>query len=272
MPREKLHLDLIPLDLAWADPAENLRRMEAAIDTRLAATAGISPESRIFVFPELTLTAFVTEGSDRVALSRAAPEVEKARALAKKFNTAIVFGFPEKVERENRPVNTLLFVSPEGEDRADYQKLHLFTGSQPPETASYRPGSSCTLLQYRGWKIGFGICFDLRFPAMFQSLAREEADLVILPACWVGGPGKSDQFRTLSAARAIETQSFFASLNRSGKDPQYFYEGEVLVHGPKGEPLEESNGLTLDPALLEEARKLKLRPSDLEEYPVVLCE
>jgi predicted amidohydrolase len=169
-------------------------------------------------------------------------------------------------------VNTVLLVSPSGEDLADYQKTHLYTVGKPPESESYQSGRTGTLVLYRGWKIGFGICFDLRFPALFQAYAQSEADLVILPACWLGGPGKSAQFKTLSSARAIEGQYFFAALNRSGKDPFSFYEGEALCFLPKGESLLAKNGFDLDPALLDEARKLKVRPSDLEEYPIVIVE
>lgn len=272
MPSQPLHLDLIPMDLAWADPKENVRRMESAIAERLNVDFNVPSESRIFVFPEVSLTAFVTDGSEDAALDRNAPEVQQVRELARKYRTAVVFGFPEKWSDSKQPLNTLLFVSPEGEDLADYQKLHLFTAGASPESDHYQRGDSGTLLVYRGWKIGFGICFDLRFPTMFQSYAREGVDLIILPACWIGGPGKSYQFRTLSTARAIENQCFFAALNRSGKDNQYSYEGEVLCFGPKGDPLEGSAGFSLDPTLLEEARKLKIRPSDLEEYPVLVRE
>src|SRR6185437_10212011 len=105
----------------------------------------------------------------------------------------------------------------------------------------------------------------------FQAYAREGSDLVILPACWVGGPGKADQFRILSAARAIEGQFFFAALNRSGRDPSYTYEGDVWCFSPQGEALVESRtGFDLDSARLEAARKLSVRESDRDEYPVVI--
>lgn len=270
MSKLPLHLDLIPMDLAWGDPRENLRRMEEAIASRLKGSPKVSTSERIFVFPEVALTGFVTDESEAVAISRLSPEIQAVREMAKKYAVAILVGFPEKVEGQKKPFNTILFVSPEGDDLADYQKLHLYTASAPAESESYQRGSAGTILSYRGWKIGFAICFDLRFPGMFTAYAQDGADLVILPACWLGGPGKSYQFRTLSAARAIEGQFFFAALNRSGKDPAASYEGEALCYGPKGEQLTESDGFDLDPGLLHEARKLRVRASDLEEYPGVI--
>ena len=272
MSRLPLHLDLIPMDLAWADARANIRLMDEAIQSRMKERSDIPSDARVFVFPEVALTAFVTDRSGDVALPRLGPEVEAVRALAGKYKTAIVFGFPERVEGQEKPYNTLLFVSPQGEDLADYQKLHLYTASSPPESESYQHGQSGTVLTYRGWKIAFAICFDLRFSNLFHAYAQAGADLVVLPACWIGGPGKSVQLQTLSAARAIEGQCFFAALNRSGKDPSASYEGEVLCFAPRGEPLVEKTGFDLDSALLDEARKLKVRPSDLEEYPVVSVE
>lgn len=269
MSKLPLHLDLIPMDLAWGDPGENLRRMETAIAARLKASPQIPPSERIFVFPEVALTGFVTENTEAVSISRLGPEVQSVRELAKKYSTAVVVGFPERVEGQKKPFNTVLFISPEGDDLADYQKMHLYTATTPPESDGYQRGSSGSILCYRGWKIGFAICFDLRFPGMFLSYAQDGVDLVILPACWIGGPGKSYQLRTLSAARAIEGQYFFAALNRSGQDPAATYEGEVLCYGPRGEQLTESCGFSLDPEFLDAARKLRVRASDLEEYPVV---
>jgi predicted amidohydrolase len=271
MSRLPLHLDLIPMDLVWADAKANIALMDSAIQARLRETPQIDPESRIFVFPEVSLTAFVTKDSQAVALPRTSEEVQKVRDLAKKYKTAVVFGFPEKAAGQEKPFNTILMVSPKGEDIADYQKLHLYTAGNPAESETYQCGDSGTLVSYRGWKIAFGICFDLRFPGMFQSYAREGADLVILPACWIGGPQKSDQFKTLSASRAIEGQCFFAALNRSGKDEFYSYEGEVLCFAPKGEALSGSAGFDLNPELVEVARKLAVRASGREEYPVVIC-
>jgi predicted amidohydrolase len=265
MSKLPLHLDLIPLDLAWCDPAENLKRMEKAIADRLAESPSLPKESRLFVFPETTLTAFVT-GADCRSLDPESSEVRAALALAKKHGVGLVFGFPEKVPGQERPLNTLYLVSPEGRKLAAYHKQHLFTGGASPESGCFAHGSSGTLAHYRGWKIGFGICFDLRFPAMFLPYARKGADLLLLPSCWLGGPGKSYQFRTMAAARAIENQAFFAALNRSGKDPYATYEGEALCFSPKGEPLPAVAGLQLDPALLEDARKLSVRASELASY------
>jgi predicted amidohydrolase len=264
----ELHLDLIPLDLAWSDPKTNVSRMEAAISERLKENPAIDSRSRIFVFPELTLTGFVTTEPEKAALERGDTNVTAVLALAEKYQVAVVFGFPER-SGEMKPYNTLLLVDPKGRIVADYQKIHLFTVGNPSEAEVYEAGDAGTLVRYRGWNIGFGICFDLRFSGLFHAYAKNETDLIILPACWLGGSGKARQFLSMSSAHAITGQCFFAALNRSGNDPHYSFEGDVLCFSPKGEPVVNRSGFDLNPSLVEDARKLQVRPSDREEYPVL---
>jgi omega-amidase len=190
--------------------------------------------------------------------------------LAREFQTAIVFGFPEK--QNGAPWNTLIFVDPTGRELGDYQKIHLFTAGSPSEHSTYEAGTSGVMIEFQGWKIAFGICFDLRFPQLFQAYARENVDLVILPACWVGGPGKSHQFQTLSAAHAIAGQYYFLSVNRSGSDPHFPYEGEALLYNPRGVKIEGDAPYQLKESVLLEAKKLSVRASDQENYPVVMSE
>jgi len=237
------------MDLAWKDPAENIRRMSTEIRSRLAAHPGVDPRSLLFVFPELTLTGFVTGDPRTSALSRDSREVQAVLALARELGTAIVFGFPEPAG--DRVRNTLLFAGPGGDVVASFQKLHLFTQGKPSEAETYECGDQPVMTEYRGWKLGFGVCFDLRFPELFQNYAAQDVELIVLPACWVGGPTKSDQFQTLSRAHAILCRSFFAAVNRTGRDPNFSYEGEALVYGPRGEVLGGEFPARLDPELFK---------------------
>jgi predicted amidohydrolase len=271
-----LYLDPVPMDLAWQNPRENIRRMRAEIESRLSARPELASESRLFVFPETTLTGFVTASAKDHALKRDGEEVEAVRALARELKTAIVFGFPEDTAKEPNHLgaraltNTLLFLDPKGRELADYQKIHLFTaGVTPTEDQIFQGGQAGVIVEYRGWKIGLAICFDLRFPGLFHEYAREGAELVILPACWIPGPGKSYQFQTLSAAHAIMGQYYFLSLNRSGQDPAFVYEGEALLYAPTGEKLTDRFPFQLTEDRLLQSRKLSVRASDQESYPVI---
>jgi len=264
LPLQSLEIAAIPLDLAWQEPHANIRRMREALG---ALPARKHP--RITVFPELTLTGFTTVNPRELALGAQDPRVAGAAALAREFNTALVFGFPELCP-DGEVRNTLVFADETGRTLGRYHKLHLFTQGTTPECTTYAAGAAPVSVVYEGWKIGLGVCFDLRFPELFRSYAQAGTQLNILSACWVGGPTKREQFQALSKAQAILTQSFQVSLNRKGSDPFCGYEGEALVYGPRGEPLSETQDVAtltlLDPSLLESARKLEILASLRRSY------
>ena len=221
------------LDLAWNDPEANLRAMERAVDERLAQGKA-PPEEQLFLFPELTLTGFVTK--DPPVFTFDSPEIRRVAEFAKSRKVAVAFGFPEANPR-GKPFNVLALFGADG-------KL---------------------VGRYRGWKIGLAVCFDIRFPPLFHRYAKEGVDLVLVSSCWIGGPHKTYQYRTITSAHAILTQAFLAAVNRAGKDPFFEYDGAQYVFSPYGE---EAPGGRLDPGELEGARKLVVRPSDRESYPI----
>ena len=60
------------------------------------------------------------------------------------------------------------------------------------------------------------ICYDLRFPNLYQDLAKNGAEIITVPSAFsnVTGP---HHWHTLLKARAIETGSFIIAPAQSGK-------------------------------------------------------
>lgn len=269
MSREPLHLLPSAITLAYNDPAENLRRIEAAVEEGLKASPGVPSESILFVFPELTLTGFVTRKPVLGSLHPPDALVSSLLEIAKRRRVGLVAGFPEASRKAGgSPRNCLVLAGPDGRVRAAYRKMHLFTVGDNPESAFYEPGETGTTCVYRGWRIGFAICFDLRFSALFFRYAKASADLVVVPACWIGGPHKSEQFRTLASAQAILMQSYLCAVNMSGKDPFHEYDGARYLFSPFGDDVFTGAPCALDYARLEACRKMKVRAADRAEYRV----
>ena len=257
MAKDRLLIQPVSMDLAWNDPEENLKRMERLLRARLERSKQAPPESQIFVFPELTLTGFVTKEPVSFSLKPPSPFVERLSRLASQFKTGLVAGFPEANPADPaRPYNAAALFGPDGGIAASYRKMKLFTAGSSPEASVYAPGDSIKTVDYRGWKIGFAICFDIRFPEIFVDYAKARADLVVIPACWIGGPHKSLQFRTLAVAHAVWTQAYVLAVNRSGRDPFYEYDGSEYVFSPFGESVYRGEPVPLDEKTLEECRKL----------------
>lgn len=270
MERLPLFIEPVPLDLAWKDPEANLAAMEEEIRRRLARNPTVPPESVLFLFPEMTLTGFVTKAPHAYSVEPPAPPVAGLRALARRFKTGVAAGFPEvNPEDRRKPLNTLAVVAPDGSVAGLYRKTHLFTVGAEPESACYGAGDTGTLLEYRGWKLGLAICFDVRFSSLFHAYAKAGADLILVSSNWVGGPHKTAQYRTLCSAHAILTQAFVAAVNRSGKDPAWEYDGSAYVFAPNGEDLYKGKACPLDAAAIEAVRKMAVRVADKPDYSVV---
>lgn len=266
---EELYLQPTPLDLAWNDPEENLRRVEAAVRAGLRRDPAVPAEARLFVLPELTLTGFVTKRPPSFAVDPPHPRVAALGSLARRLGTGLVAGFPEANPADPaKPFNTLALIGPDGRMAGRYRKMHLFTLGKSPEAGSYSTGSAGLVCDYRGWKVGLAVCFDARFARLFHAYARARADVVVVSSCWVGGPHKTYQYRTLCSAHAVLSQAYVAAVNRSGKDPSYEYDGSAYVFSPFGEDLYAGGPCRLDPGELERCRALEVRSADRDAYPV----
>lgn len=228
-----LQLHPVSLDLVFRDATANLKAIETAIQNDKTKS-----DCSVFVFPELTLTGFVTLNPDTVALDSTSAPLKRLCEIARNYRVAIVAGFIEApAQPGEKPTNTTLFISREGTILGRYRKIHLFTKGRPSEADTFEAGTEPCTVDYLGTRIGLAVCFDIRFPALFQHYARNKTDLLVIIACWVGGENKSTQFKTLTRAHAITSRAYVVAVNRIGKDPHFSYEGENLAYDPAGAEL-----------------------------------
>ncbi|USD65005.1 carbon-nitrogen hydrolase family protein [Vibrio sp. SCSIO 43136] len=104
---------------------------------------------------------------------------------------------------------------------ADYAKLHLFDVDVSDNQGRYREsdsfvaGNDTSLLDTPFATLGLSICYDLRFPELYQNLARQGANLIIIPAAFTKVTGQA-HWQVLLQARAIETQSWVVAIGQTG--------------------------------------------------------
>jgi deaminated glutathione amidase len=122
-------------------------------------------------------------------------------------DTTVVAGMFESLPGEDRVYNTLVVVDGSGL-RGRYRKLHLYDALDWRESDRVRPGDpgedGLLVLPVEDQFLGVMTCYDLRFPEMGRALASCGATVLVVPAAWVNGPGKTEQWRVLLQARAIE--------------------------------------------------------------------
>lgn len=121
---------------------------------------------------------------------------------------------------EGRAYNTSVVFDRTGREVARYRKIHLFDvttadGARYHESATVKPGEAIALYDCEGISVGCSICYDIRFPELYQALTARGAQLIALPAAFTLLTGK-DHWETLIRARAIETQCWFAAAAQWG--------------------------------------------------------
>jgi predicted amidohydrolase len=140
-------------------------------------------------------------------------------------------------------VNRGFVIDDRGEIRARYDKIHLFdvdlpTGESWRESAMYDAGRNAIIVpETPVGKLGLTICYDLRFPELFQRLSDAGADLISVPAAFTVPTGKA-HWQVLLRARAIEAELFVVAAAQAGRheDGRETY-GHSLVADPWGEVL-----------------------------------
>ena len=225
---------------AGPDKARNLRDAD-----RLARQAIDEDGARLVMFPE-HMDCIGATVADRVAAGEAerdGPTYTMCQRLAQDNGIYVHSGtFYETVPQGNRVYNTTVVFDPAGREIARYRKIHLFDivtpdGQRFGESDAVSPGSTTTVVEIDGWKMGLAICYDLRFPELFQRLTRDGAEVLLLPAAFTLQTGK-DHWEVLCRARAIETQCYLLAAAQIGAfdldGEKRFTYGHSLVCDPWG--------------------------------------
>lgn len=109
-----------------------------------------------------------------------------------------------------------------GELCARYDKIHLFDvdvadgQKQYRESATYEAGDQVVVVPTPWGNLGLTICYDLRFPLLFQQLMTKEVDFIAMPAAFTAVTGQA-HWQVLLRARAIECQSFMIAAAQGGQ-------------------------------------------------------
>lgn len=214
-------------------------------------------------------------GGDRAAKAAAAETFPHGlayramQALAAKHRVFIHAGsILEKPGTGERLHNTTVTFDRDGKEIARYRKIHMFDitapdGTKYHESADFAPGTEVVTYACGDMIVGCAICYDIRFPALFEALVAKGAQMIALPAAFTLQTGK-DHWEVLCRARAIETETYFCAAAQTGshlagKDMRFTY-GHSLVADPWGHVIAKaSDGPGLVTARIELDRVKKVR-------------
>ena len=230
------------------DVAANAAALVGAVEQAAAAGAAMlfTPEmSGLLDSDRVRAGALVrSEGEDQV--------LSAVRSAAKANGIWVHLGSLALREGGGKLVNRGFVIDSSGDIAARYDKMHLFdvdlpTGESWRESVVYQAGDAAVVVRDTPvGTLGLTICYDLRFPSIFERLSEAGADVIAVPAAFTVPTGQA-HWHVLLRARAIEAGLFVVAAAQSGRhddgratfghslvvDPW----GEVLVDGDEGEKL-----------------------------------
>ena len=101
------------------------------------------------------------------------------------------------------------------------------------ESDTVENGNELVLVDTPLGKIGFTICYDMRFPEMYRLLALKGAEIIFNPADFNLMTGK-DHWEVLLRARAIENGVYLVAPDQFGQNDKMLAYGNSLVVDPWG--------------------------------------
>ena len=222
-------------------PERNVIHLERLV--REAAAQGASyiqtPEmtGALIRDEEARAASFTSEDKDVI--------VSTSRRLAKELGIFLHIGSTAIVRADGKLANRALLFGPDGAIIAVYDKIHMFdvdldNGESWRESAAYEPGTEAVVTEIEGAKLGFAVCYDLRFPQLFRAEALAGADLLSVPAAFTRQTGEA-HWHVLLRARAIENGAYVVAAAQGGvhEDGRDTY-GHSLIVDPWGRIIAEA--------------------------------
>lgn len=220
-----LRVTLAQVDLVWENPVQNRHLLDRQIRQ-------LSGKSDLVILPETFSTGFSMHPNN-LAEPMDGPTINWMLKLSQVTHTAICGSLI--IKDNGLYYNRFVFITPDG-DLYFYNKRHLF--SIGGESISFAAGKERLIVQFLGWRIALYVCYDIRFPVWCRNV--NDTDLMIFTANWPAS--RSEVWKILLKARAIENQVYVAGVNRIGTDGEGIsYLGESQIINPRGEALQENH-------------------------------
>jgi predicted amidohydrolase len=157
----------------WGEVDANRERMARFAERAAAGGA------RLVVFPELTVSGiFKHPCVAEIAEPLDGPSVAFVRALARRLDIAVAFGFSERAP--GKPYNAYCVVGNDGNVAGVYRKNH----TPVLEVPFWQPHEARPVFPFLGWTVGVATCWDNKYPELLEHYARQGARLVLMPHAW----------------------------------------------------------------------------------------
>jgi predicted amidohydrolase len=198
------------------DPAANL---DTAVKLIRDAKAG---GADYVLTPEMTNIMELKH--ERLMAAVAPEETDRSlaafRTLARELAIHLHVGSLAIKLSPDKAANRSFLIDRDGEITARYDKIHMFdvdlaNGESYRESRNYRPGELAVAANLPWGRLGFSICYDLRFPALYRALADAGSSFLAIPAAFTRQTGEA-HWNILVRARAIENGCYVFAAAQGG--------------------------------------------------------
>lgn len=173
----------------------------------------------IICLPENALYLRLKENEKITGLTKEHPLFQRFAKFALEKRTAIHIG-ASPIEIDGKLYNSSIFFKSTGEFQFSYQKIHLFdiqlTDQKPfRESDIFTHGDKPSIFSIGEWRFGESICYDIRFSELYSYYAKNNVDVILVPAAFLRKTGQA-HWQVLLRARAIESQCFVVAAAQCG--------------------------------------------------------
>ena len=149
------------------------------------------------------------------------PIQQKISQLAKKLGLWVIAGTIPLKSSGSKVRASCLVYDAQGKCAARYDKIHLFdvnvsSNEAYQESMSIERGHELALVDTPVGKIGLTVCYDLRFPELYQQLMLQGAQVFTVPSAFTAITGLA-HWEVLLRARAIENLCYVLAANQGGR-------------------------------------------------------
>lgn len=244
------------------DPEANAAGMVSAIEA-----AEVGGAAMLFT-PEMSglLDRDRARATRHIIVEDSDPVLAAVRDAAARSGIWVAIGSLAIAREDGRWANRSFVINASGDIVARYDKIHMFdvdlaSGESWRESNAYAAGDQVVTIETPLGLLGLAVCYDVRFPALFQELGRQRCDVIAIPAAFTVPTGKA-HWHLLQRARAVEASAYVVAAAQAGKheDGRGTY-GHSLVVDPWGKVLLDMGGETaglgfaeIDPRRIAEVR------------------
>ena len=166
------------------------------------------------------------------------------KEIAKKYKKWILIGSLITIKKKKKIVNRSILINPKGKVVKYYDKIHMYdvklsNKEKYSESKIYKAGNKIKFYKLPWGKLGFSICYDLRFPNMYRKLSKSGSIFISVPSAFTLTTGKK-HWHTLLKARAIENFCYIFAPAQGGthSNGRKTY-GHSLIISPDGKVIKE---------------------------------